>query len=314
MFSVVLPAYNSERFIDKAIESVLMQTYTDFELIIVDDGSTDGTRQRIASYTDKRIRCVYQENGGVSAARNKGILESKGDFVCFLDSDDSWKTDHLAEMDALIQKFGHCGLFITGYDLRLNNGEIVPKSKQILKRISEEQSMSENGFDVLNKNGYFFNTNTMCCKREVFQKVGLFEVGVKNGEDDDLWYRIFAYYPIAISKKATTVYDRANCGATATRLEVTEPYFMRRVEGLLNSPEVLPTRKEGLRVWVERNKLSRARQNILQGRKAEAFKLLRTVSFRKSDKKRYFEAVFCLLIPTKLVRKRIDQRDAGYYN
>lgn len=314
MFSVVIPAYNSERFIDKAIESVLAQTYTDFELIIVDDGSTDGTRQRITAYTDKRIRYVFQENGGVSAARNKGILESKGEFICFLDSDDSWKTDHLAEMDSLIQKFPSCGLFITGYNLCLKNGEIVPKSEQILKRIPTEQSMSENGFDVLNRNGYFFNTNTMCCKREVFQKVGLFEVGVKNGEDDDLWYRIFAYYSIAISKKATTVYDRTNCGATANRLEVSQPYFMRRVEGLLNSPEVLPSRKESLRMWVERNKLSRVRQNILLGKKAEALKLLRTVSFQKSDKKRYFEAVFCMLVPAKLVRKRIDKRDAGYYN
>ena len=98
MFSVVIPAYNAEKFIMRSVKSVLDQTHTDFELIIVDDGSSDGTKKQLEQLSDERIRYIYQENGGVSAARNKGIIESKGQYVCFLDSDDEWMPNHLAVM------------------------------------------------------------------------------------------------------------------------------------------------------------------------------------------------------------------------
>ena len=88
MFSVIIPAYNAEHFIDASVISVLSQSCDDYELIIVDDGSQDGTREKIFAYSDSRIKYIYQDNGGVSSARNRGILESNGEFVCFLDSDD----------------------------------------------------------------------------------------------------------------------------------------------------------------------------------------------------------------------------------
>ena len=313
MFSVVIPAYNAEKFVMGAVNSVLNQTHRDFELVIVDDGSTDGTGAVIKQCADSRIRYIYQENAGVSAARNKGITESKGEFVCFLDSDDEWKENHLEVLNSLIEKYNDCGLYITGYDIRLNNGEIIHKSQQILSKIQDEEIMSDDGYDVLNKNGYFFNTNTICCRREVFDKVGLFAVGVKNGEDDDMWLRIFAYYSVAISKKATTVYDRSNCGATGQRTEVFRHRFLERVEGILSSPEIPEYRKESLRIWVERNKLSTARKYILSCDKREAFKLLKKVKFNKVSKKKYLETVLCMFIPSRLVRKRIDNRDSGYY-
>ena len=172
MFSVVIPAYNAEKNIKASINSVLSQTEKDFEIIVVDDGSGDGTKSVIEQCCDKRIRYIYQDNTGVSAARNRGIQESLGEFVCFLDSDDEWKENHLAVLKALIEKYDDCGLYITGYDIRLNTGEIVCRSEEILKRVCEDQFKSDNGIDVLLKNGYFFNTNTMCCRKEVFDKVG----------------------------------------------------------------------------------------------------------------------------------------------
>lgn len=314
MFSVIMPAYNAERFIDTAVNSVLMQTHGDFELIIVDDGSKDKTQEKILKHKDERIKYVRQQNSGVSAARNKGILESRGEFVCFLDSDDEWKSNHLEVLVSLIERYSHCGMFITGYDIRFNNGRLIHKSEQILKGVPEQQFVSDNAFGVLIKNGYFFNTNCVCCRKEVFDKIGLFETGVRNGEDDDMWYRIFAYYSVAVSKKITTVYDRSNCGATANRLEVFEPFFMSRVEGILKSSDVPEERKESISLWVERNKLSRVRQYILFGKKLKALKLLRSVPFKKSDKKKYLEALICMFIPSALIRKHIDRRDEGYYN
>ena len=313
MFSVIIPAYNAEEFIETSVNSVLSQTYRDFELIIVDDGSQDGTYKKIAQYNDNRIKYVYQENGGVSSARNKGICTSNGEFICFLDSDDEWKENHLETLSNLIEKYENCGMYITGYDIRLHTGTIVHKSEQIFRCLDREDMKSDDAFSVLLKYGYFFNTNTVCCRKEVFNKAGVFELGVKNGEDDDMWFRIFSYYAIAISKNVTTVYDRSNCGATGQRGEVKECIFMSRIDALLNSEEVPQYRKDSIHIWVERHKLSQARKHILNGNKSEARKLLRTIDFQKSDKKKYFETKMCMLIPSRLIRKYIDRRDAGYY-
>ena len=190
---------------------------------------------------------------------------------------------------------------------------VIHKSEQIFRHLDNEHMMSDDGFDVLLKYGYFFNTNTVCCRREVFDKVGLFEVGVKNGEDDDMWFRIFSYYAIAISKKVTTVYDRSNCGATGHRVGAKEGVFMSRVDNLLSSSEVHSHRKESILVWVERHKLSQVRKHILNGNKSEARKLLKTIDFKKTNKKKYLETKMCMFIPFALIRKRIDRRDAGYY-
>ena len=94
-FSVIIPTFNRSGFIKSAIDSVLGQTYEDFELIVVDDGSDDGTDKLIKEYTDKRIKYFYQENKGVSLARNKGIEESSGKYIAFLDSYDQWLKPNL---------------------------------------------------------------------------------------------------------------------------------------------------------------------------------------------------------------------------
>ncbi len=313
MFSVIMPAYNSEKFIMKSIKSVLAQTYTDFELIVIDDGSTDGTKAQIEQFDDDRIRYIYQENAGVSAARNKGILESKGQYVCFLDSDDEWKPNHLELLCTLVEKYNHCGLYVTGYDIRLCNGEVIHKSQQILHSISEEDFESDNGYDLINRCGYFLNTNTVCCRSDVFDKVGLFAVGVKNSEDDDMWYRIFAFFNLAVSKAVTTIYDRANCGATRQRGEVFEAPFLKRVDGLLSSAEVPKQRKISLTVWRERNKLSTARKYILAGNKREAVRIMKTVDYKKVKKKKLIETLVALILPQSLVRRVIDKRDMAYY-
>lgn len=313
MFSVIIPAYNAEKFIMNSIQSVLNQTYEGFELIVVDDGSKDGTKGVIERFKDDRLRYVYQENAGVSAARNRGILESKYEFICFLDADDEWRPEHLSVMSGLISKYPKCGMYISGYDIRLNNGELIPKSRQILRKIDAAEFECDDGFELLNHHGYFFNTNVVCCRREAFDKVGVFSVGVRNGEDDDMWYRIFAYYPIAVSKASTTVYDRANCGATGKRVAAVEPPFVRRVDGLLASPEIPQNRKQSLVIWSERNMLSQARKHIINGNKSEAFKIFRRIAIKKVSKKKYFETLLCMFVPTKLIQNYIDRRDRGYY-
>ena len=310
-FSVIIPAYNAEKTINRAVSSVLTQTFEDFELIIVDDGSNDNTEAYINIFQDKRIKYYRQKNNGVSFARNKGIEESIAEYICFLDADDEWKKDHLEVLSEMIENYKDCGIYVTGHEIRLLNGKTKNRFTEITKNINE--GIHQDGYEILNKYGYFIHTNSVCCKREVFDKVGKFALGIKNGEDDDMWFRIFAYYPLAISKKITTIYDRENSSATNIRPTNIESKFYTRLNTLLLSSKVPQNRKNSLMIWAERNKLSRARKHIILGNKKEAIKLIKTVSLKKVNKKKYFETLISLFIPSPVISKILKKRDKAYY-
>jgi len=313
MFSIVMPAYNAEQFIKRSVESVLEQTYQEFELIIVDDGSIDDTKAIVSAFNDERILYIYQKNQGVSVARNTGILASRYRYICFLDSDDEWKVNHLKVMHSLIEEYSGCGIYLTGYDIRLRNGAIIRKSEQLLDTIKKSDFMSTDGYGLVIRYGYFFNTNTVCCDKKVFEKVGLFATGVKNGEDDDMWLRIFAYFSVAVSKQSTTIYDRAYCGATQQRVDNSDRTFLGRVDMILKSLEVPQSRKESLLIWLEKNKLAQARKLILLSQKRDAWKVLCDIDYSKVNKKKSVITWGCLLVPTRLIRRYVERRDALYF-
>ena len=112
-FSIIIPTFNRKSFLRVAIDSVLAQTYENFELIIVNDGSTDSTKDMIKTYSDPRIVYVYQENQGVSSARNTGLSKATGNFIAFLDSDDKWVKEKLAKSVEYIGKYPNISIFHT---------------------------------------------------------------------------------------------------------------------------------------------------------------------------------------------------------
>ena len=120
MISVVIPLYNKEKSIAQTLECVLNQTYKDFEVIVVDDGSKDNSAAIVAQFTDTRIHLIRQENGGVSAARNRGIEEAQGKYVAFLDADDVWLTDHLESLVNLIRQYSQCRAWSSNYVNNIN--------------------------------------------------------------------------------------------------------------------------------------------------------------------------------------------------
>src|SRR4028118_1349040 len=122
--SVIIPAYNGDRYIAQAVESVISQTYKNWEIIVVDDGSTDDTRQALQPYFD-RIRYVYQENQGVAAARNRGIQESRGELIAFLDQDDFFLSDKLAGQVALFDAQPSLGIVNSGWRIVKEQGESI---------------------------------------------------------------------------------------------------------------------------------------------------------------------------------------------
>ena len=117
-FSVIMPLYNKAPYVRKAVESIVGQSFTDWELIIVDDCSTDSSTAVVEQITDPRIRIVrLEKNGGVSAARNRGVAESAATYICFLDADDWWEPTFLEEMAGLVERHPNAGIYGTGYTI-----------------------------------------------------------------------------------------------------------------------------------------------------------------------------------------------------
>ena len=125
MISVIIPLYNKEKQIAHTLRSVLNQTYQDFEVVIVNDGSTDCSVSEVEKVGDSRIRLVHQKNGGVSAARNKGIEEAKYELLAFLDADDEWKLEYLETQYNLFEKYPMCSVYACNYEFRNVDGLLL---------------------------------------------------------------------------------------------------------------------------------------------------------------------------------------------
>lgn len=198
-FSIVVPLYNKELSVQKTLQSILNQSFVDFEVIIVNDGSTDNSVEKVKQLKDNRIRLIHQKNKGVSVARNKGIEEAKYNWICFLDADDLWKENHLQEFVNMIKLFPDDKVFCTSHT----------KSKlkeEYEKKIINGYEVIEDYFDVVMKHVDFFWTGAVCIHESVFKKVGKFPEGINRGEDLYLWAKIGKKFPIIRSLNGTVKY------------------------------------------------------------------------------------------------------------
>ncbi|MBD2700692.1 glycosyltransferase [Spirosoma sp. BT702] len=198
MFSIVIPLYNKVPYIGKAIESVLEQTVQDFELIIVEDGSTDGSLQEVNKYPDTRLRVICQENAGVSAARNKGVQYAKFDFIAFLDADDWWDKHFLEEMARLINDFPEAKLYGSSYYI-VKHG--ISKTAEIGLEPQFKAGYIDY-FKVYSRTFWVpFNCSFVVIQRSAFEQIGGFKTSIKFGEDFDLWARIAVKEKVAYVNK-----------------------------------------------------------------------------------------------------------------
>ena len=143
--SVVIPLYNKEKHIRHTVESILNQSFTNFELIIIDDGSTDSSADVVRSIQDNRIRFIQKQNEGVSVARNVGIINAETPYVAFIDADDEWDCDFLKEIVELIQKYPDAGIWATAFSVQERNGERYELTYPFLP-LHDGQTLIENYF------------------------------------------------------------------------------------------------------------------------------------------------------------------------
>jgi glycosyltransferase involved in cell wall biosynthesis len=203
-FSIVIPVYNKEKFVAKTLKSVLVQTFLDYEIIIVNDGSTDNSEAEIRILNDTRIQYYSKKNEGIAMARNFGIEKATAEYICFLDADDYWFPNFLVTMHRFTSELVEQKVFATAIEIETKN-KTIPAQYSISKK---------NEFETIN----FFNasqkecalwTSSVCIHKSVFDKVGTFDVKIKHGEDTEMWIRIGLEFPIVFIRKvlARYVYD-----------------------------------------------------------------------------------------------------------
>ena len=197
LVSVIIPTYNSADFLTEAVASVLNQTWRGFEIVVVDDGSTDGTPERVRRYDDK-VRYFYKKNGGPSSARNMGVREATGVYVAFLDADDVWEPEKLRVQIQLVSEHPEIKLVCTGFALM---GRRRARERKL------KRDRMGNLFPLLYSNS-FVRTSTVLMAKSCFQDVGFFDERYRSAEDYDLWLRVARRYPIAYIKQTLVRYRK----------------------------------------------------------------------------------------------------------
>ncbi|MBC3757451.1 glycosyltransferase family 2 protein [Hyunsoonleella sp. SJ7] len=205
-FSVVIPLYNKENYIKDTLLTVLNQTFKDFEVIIVNDGSTDNSVQIVDGFSDNRIILINQKNQGLSGARNTGIKNASADFITFIDADDFWTERHLEQLYDLIKLYPNMGIYASGYTLK--------KSDTISHRA--QFNGLPNNFKGIVPNFFKHSlqscialTDSIAIPKRVFDDVGDYDTEIYSEQDTDLYIRIALKYEVALDDTmVTAIYNR----------------------------------------------------------------------------------------------------------
>jgi len=217
MISVVIPLYNKEKQIGNTLNSVFNQTFQDFEIVIVNDGSTDNSVDAVKQINDNRIRLINQVNQGVSVARNRGIEEARFDYVAFLDADDEWNPAYLETQVKLIKNYPECQVFACAYNFRKGEN-LLPF---ILNKMpfGEEEDILSNYFDVASCSHPPIWTSAVIVEKKALLSIGNFPQGIVSGEDLLTWARLAVRYRIAYNKQslATFVLEDTHFSASQPR-------------------------------------------------------------------------------------------------
>lgn len=225
MISVIIPLWNKEAYIARTLESVLKQTFRDFEVIVVDDGSTDNSPQVVRSFNDDRIRLIHQSNAGVSAARNRGMTEAKYDYLAFIDADDEWEPDHLATLARLIKNYPECRIYSTCYMLQINDK--APTKPNVAYHLlpfnGQPEGVMDNYYEVATGINAPVNMSTFAVRKDLLQEIGGFPTGIPSGEDILTLARLNRTSNIAYSTLHTSIVHLIYTGKNARPILGNDP-------------------------------------------------------------------------------------------
>lgn len=303
MISIIIPLYNKEQYIAQTIQSICTQTYQDFEILVVDDGSTDNSLSIVHTFKDPRIHIVQQKNTGVSAARNRGIAESKYDLIAFLDADDTWFPTYLEKINTLVQLFPECSVFGTNYKIvDSNSNERFPVDVTLLE-FNEECGIIHDYFDIASRTAPPVWTSAVVIRKSALNAVGGFPVGITLGEDLVVWARLACKYKIAYSKSIMAIYN------FQTLTELISPgkkpdevnYVGTELAKLIgHCKSDTTTLKQYIALWHR----MRLNEFMRRGERLESFKEMKKIlTYNHRDYKSYILLILAIL--PKFLRQRI---------
>lgn len=238
LVSIVIPTYNSARYLPETIESVLLQSMQDFEIIIVDDGSTDNTQEVVGALHSNKIRYIRQENsGGPARPRNVGIHHARGKYISLLDSDDLMSINKLAEAVEFLERYSDLGLLFSNFEVCNERGDSVPGTfldkYQIFWDLPKKQ-VGEKWFIIESALAYkslffqnFIGTSGTVVPKSVFLSVGGFDESIAGPEDLDMWFRILRRYEVGYLDVVGHRYRRRDTGITGRGGGVLAPHRIR---------------------------------------------------------------------------------------
>lgn len=200
-FSIIIPLYNKQNFIENTIKSVLSQSFNDYEVLIINDGSTDKSEEKVLKFKDTRIKYFYKENGGVSATRNFGIEKARSNYITFIDADDIWYKDFLKTIHYFIKQFPEQLVFSTSNEIETGKSSFIPTYS-----INKTSNFEIVDFFKASQKDCILWTSSVAIHKTVFDKVGVFDTKISKGEDTEMWIRVGLNYPILFIWKVLVIH------------------------------------------------------------------------------------------------------------
>jgi hypothetical protein len=300
--SVAITLYNKEAHIDAALKSVLAQSFANFEIIVIDDGSTDDGAAVVQKFSDPRVKLHRQLNAGVSAARNAALMLARSDLVAFLDADDLWRPQHLQHLMILAGMFPDAVLYGNSFIAGNSSGVVV-----IDHKVNYE--LLEDYFARWVSSPEPFHTSSSMARRVTALAIGGFSVGFSRGEDLAFFIRMALAGGVAVSNYVGCLYLRSATGLTSLPVLQTDICSATILE-LLNEPSrVDPSKRISLREFFNKVVLANAFDCIRTGHTPEALKFLELSSETRTQRWRWWQARLLAGCPQLLRRLAFSIRD-----
>jgi glycosyltransferase involved in cell wall biosynthesis len=301
-FSVVIPLFNKARYIERTIASVLDQTMDDFEIVVVDDGSTDDGAMLVQRISDSRIRVIKQKNSGVSAARNNGIAAARGEWIAFLDADDWHHPQYLETLLKAQSMFPDAETIATHYIPTPHGDGIWPPAWPSLPKSISAELIHDLPRRWMGGRSMFISST--CVKASVLNAMQpCFAVGEAYGEDLDLIFRLSEHGQIALINCPMVAYRCAVEGSLTTHFpKLVLPPFVARMEQRALSGELSGDRSRSTLWFIAQTKVTLARQALLAGSRSECANWLVKARRAATGRRWWMTVVMAMFFPNRFAR------------